>query len=118
MIRRLVPWALVAACAVGYPAIVAAGGAPRFPTRADCTPPPRAGDEIVAVFGVFRERNRATAVARRARRAGFAELDVERNACGDVEVVLHGVPSLAVGRDLQAEAARVGFRVTLVRPAR
>jgi hypothetical protein len=115
--RRIAPWALVAVCAAGYPAIVLARGAPHFPTRAECRQPARAGEEIVAVFGAFRERGQATALARRAAQVGFAELDVERDACGDVKVVLHDIPSLAVGRDLQAEAARVGLHVTLERPA-
>jgi hypothetical protein len=110
------PWALVVVCAVAYPAIVVAGGAPHFPTRAECRQPARAGEEIVADFGAFRERGRATALARRAAEVGFAELDVERDGCGDIKVVLHDIPSLSVGRDLQAEAARVGLHVTLERP--
>jgi hypothetical protein len=113
---RVVPLALVLGSAVGYP-LIASGGAPRFPHRGECVHPARGEGPVDAVFARFRVRGRAAAALQRARSVGFQGLDLESDGCGYVRVVLDDVPSLAVGRDLVAEAARVGFHVTLERPA-
>jgi hypothetical protein len=108
---------IVCGLAVVYPLVVLAGGSPHFPDRRECIQAAHGRGPVDAVFGRFRDRGRANEVLRRATRLGFPELDVERDGCGDVKVVLHGIPSLAVGRELAGEAARVGLHVTLERAA-
>jgi len=113
--RARVSLAMVVAAALLYPLVVMAGGSPHFPSRGECAQHPRGNDKIEAVFGRFRDRAAAVQTRRRALSLGFQELDVERDGCGYAKVVLHGVPSLAVGQELTAEAAHVGLRVMLER---
>jgi hypothetical protein len=109
--------ALVLGAVLLYPAVILAGGSPGFPSRHECVHPAHGPGEVEAVFGRFRERAAAEAMYKHAMQLGFQNLEVGRDACGDVRVVLDGVPSLAVGRDLAAEAARVGLAVTLEQPS-
>jgi hypothetical protein len=109
--------ALVLGAALLYPAVILAGGSPHFPTRQECVHPAHGPGQVDAVFGRFREQAPAEATLERATRLGFKNLEVARDACGDVRVVLGGVPSLEVGRELAAEAARVGLHVTLEQPS-
>jgi hypothetical protein len=113
--RVRVSLALIVAAALLYPLVVLAGGSPHFPSRGECAQRPRENDKIEAVFGRFRDRAAAVEARSRALSLGFKGLDVERDGCGYAKVVLHGVPSLAVGRELAAEAAKVGLRVMLER---
>ncbi len=106
---------LVTAAALAYPLATLAGGGPRFPSVSDCARPPTGNGEIEAVFGSFPSARRATPLRERALRAGFQGVVAERNACGRVEVVLRGIPSLAVGRDFVQEARAAGFQVRLER---
>jgi hypothetical protein len=115
MSRAHVALAMVVAAALLYPLVVIAGGSPHFPSRGECAQRPRENDKIEAVFGRSRDRAAAVEVQRRALSLGFKGLVVERDGCGYAKVVLHGVPSLAVGRELTAEAAQVGLRVMLER---
>jgi hypothetical protein len=117
MTSRVAPYAIVLVAALAYPLIVTAGAAPHFPDRAECIHPARGEGKVDAVFARFRDVGRATAALQRATSVGFEGLAVQADGCGYVTVVLNDVPSLAVGRELAAEAARVGFRVTLERPA-
>ena len=117
MTRRLLPVLLLAIGLLLYPVIVLAGGAPRFPTRADCAAPARAGAPVDAVFGRFDDHVAAQARERRLKQLGFTGSEIESDGCGYLQVVVHGVPSLAVGRELVAEARRVGVRVMLERGA-
>jgi hypothetical protein len=117
MRRRLLPAFLLAIGLLLYPVIVLAGGAPRFPTRADCAAPARAGAPIDAVFGHFDDQAAAQASQRNVTRLGFTGSEIEPDGCGSLKVVVHGVPSLAVGRELIAEARRVGVDVRLERGA-
>jgi hypothetical protein len=117
MSKRLAPYAIVCAAAIVYPLVALAGGSPHFPDRGECARPAQRNGEIEAVFARFRDRGLATAAYGRATKLGFEGLTVEADGCGYVKVVLDNVPSLAVGRELAAEAARVGFRVTLEQPS-
>jgi hypothetical protein len=100
---------------VAYPLVVLAGHSPHFPSQAECARPARSDGKVDAVFGRFRDSGRAATRLRRATELGFQGLKLEADECGDVKVVLHGVPTLAVGRDLVAEAARVYLHVVLER---
>lgn len=116
MRRRWAPWLILLTIVLSYPVIVLAGGSPRFPSARECIHPAKGEGELEAVFGRFRDRGAAVAMRDRALASGFQEIDVEGDGCGFLKVVLHEIPSLAVGRDFAAEARRVGFTVQLERP--
>jgi hypothetical protein len=108
---------VIAGCAgVAYPLIVLAGHSPHFPSQAECAQPARSDGKVDAVFGRFRDSGAAATRLRRATELGFQGLKLEPDGCGEIKVVLHGIPSLSVGRELVAEAARVHLRVVLERP--
>jgi hypothetical protein len=117
MSDRLVPWLVVVGLAVIYPVAVLAGGAPRFPSHADCVHPATSDGSIEAVFGRFRTSAAAESLQRRAAQSGFKNVLIESDGCGLLKVALHGIPSLAVGHDFVAEAERVGFHPTLEQQA-
>lgn len=110
---RRAPALLLTAAALPYPLVALAGGPPRFPSPADCARPAAAGKPIEAVFGVFASERRAAPTLARVLRAGFQGTEARRDECGRVEVVLRGIPSLAVGRALAREARSAGLRVRL-----
>lgn len=111
--RTLAPAALVATAVLAYPLASLAGGGPRFPSAADCAQPATRDGDIDAVFGSFASERQALRLRDRALRAGFQGIAAERDACGRVEVAVHGIPTLAVGRALVQEARSAGFRVRL-----
>jgi hypothetical protein len=113
--RRLAPWLLVLVAALAYPLAVLAGGAPRFPTRAECVHPVVEGQEIEAVFGRFERADDAEAEYRRVVGAGFSGTELKPDGCGFLKVAVHGIPSVDVGHELAAEAEKAGFHVTLER---
>jgi hypothetical protein len=113
MRRRLVPWALVLLAGIGYPVAAVSGGTPHFPKRSDCVDLVTKDGEIEAVFGRFDRRADAAARLELVLGRGFKGSVVEGDGCGRMKVVLHGIPSLAVGRELAAEARGEGLNVTL-----
>ena len=112
-IKPAPPALLVAVAALAYPLATLAGGSPRFPATSDCARPATEKGAIEAVFGSFPSARQAASLLERAVGAGFRGLVAERNACGQVEVVLRGIPTLAVGRELAQEAQAAGFHVRL-----
>jgi hypothetical protein len=110
---RLLPWAAIGVAALAYPLAVLAGGPPRFPTRAECVHPATNNQQLEAVFGRFTTQIAAEASLRRVLGAGFTGSQLEPDGCGYLKVDVHGIPSLAVGRSLVAEARRVGLHPTL-----
>lgn len=113
MRTRLGLWALVPAAALAYPLSTLAGGTPRFPDRGDCVRSAKAGTELEAVFGRFGRRDGADALLVRVQRLGFASAQIEGDGCGLLQVAVHGIPTLAVGRSFVAEARHVGLRPRL-----
>lgn len=71
--NRLAVWAIVAVAALGYPLVVLAGGAPRFPSRDDCVVLATRDGEIELVFGYFDSVVQASADLARVRRMGYME---------------------------------------------
>jgi hypothetical protein len=98
---------------LAYPLGVIAGGSPRFPTRSECVHPPKAGQELEAVFGRFPRQAAAEALLARVRRVGFSQSEIEGDGCGLLVVRVRGIPTIAIGRSLVAEARGVGLRPTL-----
>ena len=117
MSRRLLPILLVLAAAIAYPVGIVSGGAPHFPQRSDCVHLATKDGEIDAVFGRFDKRSDAVARLRVVLGRGFTGSKIEGDGCGRLKVVVHGIPTLAVGRELAAEARKVGLGVTLERAA-
>ena len=113
MSRRFVTWAVVLAVGIGYPVGALSGGIPHFPKRTDCVDPATKDGELEAVFGRFDRRTDAAARLELVLGRGFKGSEIEGDGCGRIKVVLHGIPSLAVGRDLASEARSEGLDVTL-----
>jgi hypothetical protein len=111
--RRLAPWALVLAAAIGYPVASLSGGTPNFPARSDCVDLATKDGDIEAVFGRFDTRAAAAAHLRVVLGRGFTGSEIEGDGCGRLKVVVHGIRTLAVGREVAAEARSVGLNVTL-----
>jgi hypothetical protein len=102
--------------------VAAAGCGSSAPTAPTTTSPPAvekspcASEQepgILANFGHFHSVAAANRMIERAHSYGFQGLEVQRRGCKDFAVVLRGVASVRQGHDLQAEARRVGLRVTL-----
>jgi hypothetical protein len=104
---------LVLLAGIGYPVVAVSGGTPHFPKRSDCVDLATKDGEIEAVFGRFDKRVDATARLELVLGRGFKGAEVEGDGCGRLKVVLHGISTLAVGRELAAEAQREGLNVTL-----
>ena len=113
MSRNLLAIGVLAVGPVLYPVITVARSAPHFPTRSECVNPAKAAGAVDAVFGRFSLLAAASDKQRRVRELGFAGAEIERDGCGYYKVVVHGVPSLGVGRELVVEARRVGLQVSL-----
>jgi hypothetical protein len=113
--RRYLAPLLVLVAALAYPVAVLSGGSPRFPTRAECIHPAKEGVPLEAVFGRFDHRPDAEARLQRVLAAGFKGSKIEPDGCGRLKVDVAGIPSLAVGNDLLAEAQKVGISATLER---
>jgi hypothetical protein len=113
MKERLLPWAAIALAALVYPLAVIAGGLPRFPSPAECVHPPRAGQQLEAVFGRFDRQDAADALLKRVLAAGFSGSQVEPDGCGRLKVDVKGVPNAAVGESLVREAQKAGLPATL-----
>jgi hypothetical protein len=117
MSLRLLWLLIILGALLVYPAVLLAHDEPHFPHRGECVHPATADGEVDAVFGRFDDRGAATAEAQRLAGLGFTGTAIEGDGCGYLKVVVHGVPSLAVGSELVAEARRVGVPVTLEQPA-
>jgi len=113
--RRLlvVPAVLVVVVGLVYPLAVVAGGAPSFPSRSDCVHLARADGDLEVVFGYFDSVAQAQPVLDKVLAVGFKGSQIEPNACGQVKVAVHGIPTLKVGDEVMAEARKVGLRPTL-----
>ena len=103
------PWLLVPVAALVYPLSNLAGGLPRFPTRSECIRPATEARAIEAVFGHLGSLQEAVGLRAKAARVGFQRVQVVHDGCGRYKVVIEGIPSLAVGRELLAEAQSVGL---------
>jgi hypothetical protein len=110
---------VIATCAVivgvpllGYPlALVANGGAPRFPSRfAACEPAPVEGQKVDVVFGRFATLRESLALRDKALSVGFSGTESVPDGCGRIDVRIHGIESIKVGKEIQAEAATVGLK--------
>ena len=108
------PWAIVLAALVLYPASMAAGfssfrlpgGAPTFPSRAECERSPTAGELVRVVFGYARSYPEATVIRERALGAGLQTTEIARDGCGRLRVFVDDVPGVAAGNALALTARK------------
>jgi hypothetical protein len=112
-VKRLLPWIVLVTAALAYPLVVVAGGRPHFPTRHECVHPARSDGNIDAVFAHLPTTAAAVSLQRRATDAEFQNVQVQPDGCGLFKVTLHGIPTLAVGRDFVREAQSRGFHPIL-----
>jgi hypothetical protein len=111
--RTLLPIVLVLAAAITYPVAVMSRGVPHFPDRHDCVDLATKDGDLEAVFGRFDRRAEANAKLRVVLGRGFTGSEIQGDGCGRLKVVVHGIRTLAVGRELAAEARKAGLEVTL-----
>jgi hypothetical protein len=112
--NRVLAWVLVLLCALGYPLVVLAGGAPSFPSRDDCIVPATHDGPIELVFGHYDSVVRATAELKRVRAVGYANANVETDGgCARVKIVVDDYTTLASARDAAGEARSAGLQPTL-----
>src|SRR4029450_3343450 len=67
---------------------------------------------LEAVFGRFKTHQQAITFRNRVTSRGFVNANIIEG-CSDFRVVLRGIDTFDVGVDLQSEARREGFAVTL-----
>jgi hypothetical protein len=111
--HQRVGWALVAVVALAYPLTAIAGGAPRFPSTAECAQPATHDGNIQLVFATFDRGAPALALLNRVRKTGFVQAQVIGDACGRLEVAVPGYTTLAGAESAVGEARRVGLNPTL-----
>jgi hypothetical protein len=106
-------WTVFAVAALAYPLVALAGGGPHFPSRQDCAVPATNDGKIDLVLGTFGSMTRAMPLLEQARELGFVQVKAGLNGCGEVEVAVHGYPTLAGAKDAIGEARRAGLRPRL-----
>lgn len=111
--RVWVAVAIVLVPLLGYPLVTLAGGSPRFPSRQECVRSPVEGQPVDVVFGRFDDPELAAETRDRVVADGFIGTEALPDGCGRWRVVLEGVPSLEIAREIQTEAATVDLRPTL-----
>ncbi len=111
--RVAVAAAIVLVPLLGYPLVTLAGGSPRFPSPEECVRLPLEGKPVDLVFGRFDDPDSAVELRDRALSVGFIGTEALADGCGRWKVVLENVPTVAVAREIQEEAATVDLRPTL-----
>lgn len=111
MARRRLAQGLVVVTLLAYPAIVALGGRPRFPSASECAIRAHPGEtrDVEIVYGHFDTRAEADELLTRVVGTGFVGTEVETDGCGRFEVVYHGIDSYEQGSGTVNEAKGAGF---------
>jgi hypothetical protein len=105
---------LAAAIAVvpllAYPVVAVAGGAPRFPTRDECSRPATVdAPDLEVVYGRFDDPRAADELLSRLTAVGFVGAETGFDACGRWKVSYDAIDSLRQGEALAAEVRKAGF---------
>ena len=96
-----------------YPLVSLTRGAPRFPTRSECVHAPIRERPVDVVWGRYDDPRDAAARKERIVGVGFLGTEALADGCGRWKVVLEGVPSIEVGREVVREAEAVDLHPTL-----
>jgi hypothetical protein len=119
MSRRLATFlAIVLVPLLAYPLLALAGGAPRFPTRAECVHEAVEGQPVDVVFGRLDDPVAAEELRDRVVSVGFTGTEALADGCGRWEVVLDNVPSLEIAEEIGREAETVNLQPTFEQAAR
>ncbi len=108
--RSTAAWAIVllgalshpGAMLVGYSGSGLPGGAPRFPTTADCVAPPTPGENVRVVVGYADSYPEANALRARATAAGLKGTELAQDGCGRLRVFVDDVAAAAASRLIAA----------------
>jgi hypothetical protein len=102
--------AIVAVPLLAYPVAAVAGGAPRFPTRDECSRPATTdAPDLEVVYGRFEDPRAADDLLERLTDVGFIGAETEFDACGLWKVSYEAIDSLDQGEALAAEVRKAGF---------
>ena len=102
--------AIVAIPLLAYPAVTLAEGAPRFPTRDECSRVATAdAADLEVVYGRFADQRDAEERLAALTGVGFVGAEVEFDACGRWKVSYDAIDSLAEGEALAAQVRDAGF---------
>ena len=107
-LRRFAPWAIVVAAVLAYPGSMAVGysgfrlpgGAPPFPSAADCVLRPVEGSQVRLVLGYAGSYPDAFAVRDRAEAAGLDGAKIAQDGCGRLRVYVDGFQSVAAAEQV------------------
>jgi hypothetical protein len=102
---------IVAVPLVGYPALVLADGAARFPSADDCVrlaAPGESGD-LDLVFGRRRTPAEARRLLEEVRHVGYVDAQMQEDGCFRWKVVYTGIESYDQGASSAAEARGAGL---------
>ena len=102
--------AIVAVPLLAYPVAAVAGGAPRFPTREECSKPATAdAPELEVVYGRLEDPRAADELLANVTATGFVGAEVEFDTCGLWKVSYDAIDSLEQGNALATEVRKAGF---------
>ena len=116
-------WAIVLAAVLVYPASMVVGysgkglpgGLPTFPSAEGCRPAPVDGAEVRLVVGHVASYPAAQKLAKRARDAGAAPVEVAQDGCGGVRVSVDAIPTVAEAEVLADRLRPAGLDPTFER---
>jgi hypothetical protein len=114
MSRR--PWiaaAIVLVPLLVYPVVTVAGGGVRWPSRNECIRPAVDGQPVAVVFGRTDDPITAGVLRDEVVSVGFKGTEALPDGCGRWKVAVGGVPSIAIGKQVVAEARSVHLDPTL-----
>jgi len=87
-----------------------AGGAPRFPTRDECSRPVTAdAPDLEVVYGRFDDPRAADELLAKLTDVGFVGAETGFDPCGRWKVSYDAIDSLEQGEALAAEVRKAGF---------
>lgn len=104
--------ALAGLLCIGAPSLGLSSSGPTLARSADACGRQEFVSTLEAVFGRFKTHQQALAFRSRVTARGFVNANIIEG-CTDFRVVLRGIDTFDVGVDLQSEARREGFSVTL-----
>ena len=102
--------AIVVVPLLAYPVAAMAGGAPRFPTRDECSRPATAdAPDLEVVYGRFDDLRAADELLAKLTDVGFVGAETGFDPCGRWKVSYDAIESLEQGEALAAEVRKAGF---------
>ena len=106
---------IVAIPLVLYPAVILAGGSPRFPSADDCVrvAPVGTTERVDLVFGRRDSAAAANVLLRQVQHVGYVDAVVELDACGRWKVLYNRIENYQQGASSAAEARGAGLDAQL-----